>query len=246
MNRRPSHIRASARRPRRGFTLLLALGLIAMVTVAVLVTLRAVSTESNLQGHERRAREALFAAEAGMAEARVVVQAALGESTEYDNVFVHMGNENGGGQGLDGFVQEAGLPSTAALPWYEVIPWTDYEMTRGAAGAGIDTGVATANRELIGPDGEPIQDYPEPINVRYRVFIVDDADEPADNRRDDANNHVWLVAVGEVSTEGGGQPYRTIIRSLVGNKAGTGGGGGYGTKRGGGNRGSYGGSMPPL
>jgi Tfp pilus assembly protein PilX len=226
------HRSLARRRGQRGFTLLMAIGLIAMVTAAVLVTLRSVSTESSLQAHERRAREAFFAAEAGMAEARIIVQSTLGEQQEYDNVFAHMGNQNGGNQGLNGYVAEAGLPSSPGTPWYEVIPWTDYRMTRGTLGAGIDPSVNAANQELNGPDGTPIPDYPEPTNVRYRVFIVDDAEEDND-RTNDTNNQAWLVSVGEVSVEGGGQPYRTIIRSLVSNEAGIGGGGGYGLKRGG-------------
>lgn len=232
MDRSPLQHRSLARpRGQRGFTLLMAIGLIAMVTAAVLVTLRAVSTESSLQAHERRAREAFFAAEAGMAEARIIVQNALGEQEQYDSVFTHMGNQNGGGQGLNGYVQnDPGLPSNAATPWYEVIPWMDYRMSRGTVGAGIDPSVTAANQELTGPDGRPIQDYPEPTNVRYRVFIVDDA-ENDNNRMDDTNSQAWLVSVGEVSVEGGGQPYRTIIRSLVSNVAGIGGGGGYGLKR---------------
>ena len=247
MNPPVSYIRASARRSQRGFTLLLALGLIAMVTVGVLVALRAVSKESALQAHERRAREAFFAAEAGMAEARVVVQT-LADTPEgnYNTAFRALGDAYNG-QGFNGFVDETadGLPSDSTTPWFEVVRWTDYRMSRGTVGAGIDPSITVVNQELTGPDGEPITDYPEPLNVRYRVFLVDDVDGNA-SRTADENSKVWLVSVGEVATEGG-QPYRTIIRSLITSKEGIGGGGGYGRKLGGsGNTGSYGGVMPNL
>ncbi|QSQ28366.1 hypothetical protein JY651_33885 [Pyxidicoccus parkwayensis] len=236
----PNHPYAPVRsRARRGFTLLLALGLIAMITVTVMVALRAVTTESNLQAHERRAREAFFAAEAGMAEGRVIVQAIVGDNQQYNGVFEELGNRKDG-TGLSGYVTEAGLPSTAAKPWYQVMPWRDYQMTRGT---GVDTGVSGANLEINGPDGVRINDYPEPLNVHYRVFVVDDADADP-SRTVDTNNQIWIVSVGEVTTPGG-QPYRTIVRSLVTNENGVGGGGGYGTKLGGGSNGSaYGGTMP--
>jgi hypothetical protein len=243
VNRPPSPSCVPTRqRSRRGFTLLMAMGLIAMTTVAVLVALRAVTTESNLQAHERRAREAFFAAEAGMAEARVIVQAIVGDNQQYNGVFAELGNQFNG-TGLAGYVTEDGLPSDPAKPWFQVIPWTEYRMTRGTVGAGIDPGVAVANQELTGPDGQPITDYPAPNNVRYRVFIVDDADGDV-SRTTDTNNQVWIVSVGEVSSSGG-QPYRTIVRSLVTNENGVGGGGGYGTKLGSGSNGSvYTGTMP--
>ncbi|MCY1016833.1 hypothetical protein [Pyxidicoccus sp. MSG2] len=244
MNRPPSPSCVPTRqRFRRGFTLLMAMGLIAMTTVAVMVALRAVTMESNLQAHERRAREAFFAAEAGMAEARVIVQAIVGDNQQYNGVFTELGNQFNG-TGLAGYINEAGLPSgpSPAAQWFQVIPWTEYKMTRGTVGAGIDPGITAANQELYGPDGL-ITNYPEPNNVRYRVFVVDDADgDPS--RTTDTNNQVWIVSVGEVSSNGG-QPYRTIVRSLVTNENGVGGGGGYGTKLGGGsNGGVYAGTMP--
>lgn len=249
MTRPPSHPRVRARqRSRRGFTLLLSIGLIAMVTVGVLVALRAVTTESNLQAHERRAREAFFAAEAGMAEGRVIVQALAGTSGKYTGVFPTLGDQYNG-QGINGYVTEAGLPSDADKRWFQVIPWTNYTMARGTVGAGIDPSVTGVNQELRGPDGQPIADYPAPSNVRYRVFVVDDDDVPPSDpsippRTDDFNSQVWIVSVGEVSTNGG-QPYRTIVRSLITNEEGVAGGGGYGTKLGGGSNGStYGGTMP--
>jgi hypothetical protein len=227
--------------------MLLAMGLIAVITVAVLVALRAVTTESNLQAQERRTREAFFAAEAGMAEARVVVQALVGTNERYDGVFQKLGEEYNH-TGLAGYVTESGLPSSAAKPWYQVIGWTDYKMNRGTTAAGVDPSVSGANLELNGPDGQPIRSYPEPLNVRYRVFVVDDVDSNPD-RTVDTNNQVWIVAVGEVSSPNGGQPYRTVIRSLVTNGSeGTGGADSdYGRQNGdSGNSGNYGGATPVL
>ena len=193
----------------RGFTLLLALGLIALVTAGVLVSLRAVSTESTVQGHERRSREALFAAEAGMAEGRAVVL-----------TMMNVPNPNmGAGQPYTRnvmerllVVNEPGLPDVAAggIPWRELIPRTEYTLARGTA---VDDGVAVANREITGPDGVRIEDYPDAANVSFRVFVVDDDDDA--DRNTDNNGRIWLVSVGEVQPAGAGLPYRTIVRSLL-------------------------------
>ncbi|MFP2908800.1 pilus assembly PilX N-terminal domain-containing protein [Pyxidicoccus sp. 3LFB2] len=239
---RPSVVRLRAR---RGFTLLMALGLIALVTISVALSLRAVSTESALQGHERRAREALFAAEAGMAEGRMVVQAMLDNVSptiidKYDGVITALGAP----------VNEPGLPNGGAggIDWFEVIPRTAYTLARGTANAAINPAVTGNNRELNGPDGVAIADYPEPTNVFFRVFLVDDDDGgTAPARRDDTNNQVWLVSVGEVNSPGGGQPYRTVIRSLV-RRGSTPGGLNctYGTKLGCRGNGTSGSSLPSF
>ncbi len=194
---------------RRGFTLLLALGLIALVTAGVLVSLRAVSTESTLQAHERRSREALFAAEAGMAEGRSLVLAML--NTPNPNVGVGRPYTREVLARL-AVVNEPGLPDAAAggIPWRELIPKTDYTLARGTA---IDDTVAQANREITGPDGVALGSYPEAANVSFRVFVVDD-DDDADRDTDD-NGRIWLVSVGEVQPAGQGLPYRTIVRSLL-------------------------------
>ncbi|MCP3103088.1 hypothetical protein LZ198_29835 [Myxococcus sp. K15C18031901] len=231
MPRNPFHPRS--RRTRRGFVLLLALGLLVLVTAAVMMSLRAVSTESQLQAHERRAREAFFAAEAGMAEARVILQVLMAETdTNYSNVMMQLGNAYRPGGGVDrGYINidndEPGLPNPmqpGGFEWYEVLPWTQYTLARGTA---------VLDQDMKGPDGSDIVEYPNPTNVRYRVFLADDDDDVIANaRRVDSNNQVWLVAVGEVRPAQG-QPYRTIIRSLVTNTKGLGAGNcTYGVKMG--------------
>ncbi|WP_141588230.1 hypothetical protein [Myxococcus sp. AB056] len=201
--RKPAHAAGA----RRGFTLLLALGLIALVTAGVLVSLRAVTTESTLQSHERRSREALFAAEAGMAEGRAVVLAM-------------MNNPVAGGVGSYSqdvlqrlqVVAEQGLPDVAAggVPWRELIPQTPYTLARGTA---IDDTVPGASVEINDVEGEPIRAYPEARSVSFRVFVVEDDDDA--DRNADANGRIWLVSVGEVQPPGPGLPYRTIVRSLL-------------------------------
>ncbi|WP_426757107.1 hypothetical protein [Myxococcus sp. Y35] len=192
---------------RRGFTLLLALGLIALVTAGVLVSLRAVSTESALQAHERRSREALFAAEAGMAEGRAVVLALLNNP-----VAGATGNYSQEVLGRLQVVNEPGLPDVAAggVPWRELIPQTPYTLARGTA---IDDTVTAPSLELNDAEGVAIGTYPEAANVSFRVFVVEDDDDA--DRNTDLNNRIWLVSVGEVQPAGAGLPYRTIIRSLV-------------------------------
>ncbi|MBZ4415265.1 hypothetical protein [Myxococcus sp. RHSTA-1-4] len=224
MNRSPPKMRSLARRRgRRGFALLMAIGIIAFIAAAVVVSLRAVASESALQGSERRNREAQFAAEAGLAEAREVVRLMLVSAggRNYGPIMQQLGDLRSPGSGVNGFVTETGLPSDNAVPWYEVIPWTSYTLQAASAGAAVDLDHNTNNQETYGSDG-PILDYPDQLNVRYRVFLVDDDD--SNDRKADSNNRVWLVSVGEVTGQQGTQPQRAIIRSLI--TSGTGAGGG--------------------
>jgi hypothetical protein len=195
---------AAARRPgARGIALMMAVALILFITAATLISLRAVSTESALQGQERRSREAFFAAQAGIAEAREVVRLKLNGTTDINPV-----------------MSDLGAPVTdAALqvhPFYEVIPWTNYTLASTGVELSVDPGVTTANREMVGPDGVRISDFPDASNVRYRVFVVDDEDSnPVRLAGNDTNGKVWLVSVGEVAGPAGTQPIRSIIRMLI-------------------------------
>lgn|SRR5215217_651031 len=206
----------------RGMALLMALGIIAFISAAVVVSLRKVAAESALQAQERRNREAHFAAEAGLAEARETVRLLLGGNRSFGPVFLALGNAYNN-TGLNGYVQgEAGLPSTAAVPWYEVIGWTPYSLAAASSGTAIDSDIAAANQEMNGPDGARIFDYPTQERLFYRVFLVDD-NESDGNRSADVNNRVWLVAVGEVRGRDNTQPQRVIIRALITSGLGAGG-----------------------
>ncbi|HZI13284.1 MAG TPA: hypothetical protein VE153_23080 [Myxococcus sp.] len=208
---RASHFKVRLpRRAGRGIALLMALALIAFITAAAIISLRSVATESTLQSHERRGREAFFAAQAGLAEAREVVRLKLGTATQFDTVIATLGTR----------ITESGLPSSDTQPWYEVIPWRPYTLAASDAGLGVDPAFSGANREMNGPEGTRIDDYPTGANVRYRVFLVDDEDGTA--RTSDNNSQVWLVAVGEVAGPTGTQPLRSIVRALI--SAGTSGG----------------------
>ncbi|NTX58592.1 hypothetical protein HR086_45630, partial [Myxococcus sp. CA039A] len=50
-----------------GFTLLVALGVVVVVTMAVMLSYRVVGREADTQADARRQKEAFFAAEAGLA-----------------------------------------------------------------------------------------------------------------------------------------------------------------------------------
>ncbi len=210
-----SRLGAHHRRGERGIALIMAIALIALITAATLISLRAVATESALQAHERRGREAFFAAQAGLAEARDWVRQRLGPSTNF-NEFLNCAVFPAGP------TFEPGFPSDANTPWFEVIPRTRYTLTTTGDGTGVDPTFAGANREMNGPDGVRIADFPLADNVEYRVFLVDDDD--GDNIRGgctpaaiapDQNRRVWLVAVGEVAGPAGTQPHRSIVRALI-------------------------------
>ncbi|MFP2958627.1 hypothetical protein ACLEPN_12450 [Myxococcus sp. 1LA] len=241
MRSHPTRKPARAFRAARGFTLLLALGLIALVTAGVLVSLRAVQAESTLQAHERRSREALFAAEAGMAEGRAVVLAMLNNPVSGGNA----GSYTADVLARLETVIEPGMPdvATGGVPWRELIPRTPYTLARGTA---IDDTVTAPSREISDVKGVPIRAYPEARSVSFRVFVVDD-DEPDADRNADTNGRVWLVSVGEVQPAGSGLPYRTIVRSLLEHSSTAGGlACSYGTKLGCHGTGTSGSGLPTF
>ncbi|WP_194869034.1 MULTISPECIES: hypothetical protein [Myxococcus] len=221
--RRPSGIRSHAP---RGMALLMAIGIIAFIAAAVVVSLRKVAAESALQAQERRKREAHFAAEAGLAEARELSRMLLGGQRSFTEVMKSLGNQYNG-QGTAGYVQgepglPSGMPNGNVFPWYEAIPWTPYTLAAASSGTAVDSDITTAFQEMNGADGRRILDFPSQERVLYRVFLVDDND--GDDRRDqDDNSRVWLVSVGEVRGRDGTQPQRVIIRALITSGAAAGG-----------------------
>ncbi len=193
----------------RGFSLLVVMGLLLVLTAAAAGTLTYIGREAALQGNTRREAEAFFAAEAGLAEGRERIRL-LAEAdpnfTTYTNLMT-------------------ALPAPAfavAAPgdtWFELIPLTPYRMTRGA-NAAIDDTVTTADREVRDNAGLPYSDYPTAATVRYHVYVRDDADETVPNPLIDSNAQVWVVSIGEVAI-GTGQPVRRVTQALVNFKAGS-------------------------
>ncbi|GMU00309.1 hypothetical protein KH5H1_44290 [Corallococcus caeni] len=194
--------RPTLRRQSRGFTLLLALGVVAVVTMAVMLSYSVVGREADTQADTRRQKQAFFAAEAGLAEGRETVRLLL--------------NNNGANStmglpaALGGATPVADIPALAAAnpPWYELLPgpgadkWNNYTILKTNLSASeIPAGV----------------DYPEQNNVRYRVFVRDDADD--DQNTVDSNRQLWILAVGEVTTAGG-RPTRSMVQALVTNATG--------------------------
>ncbi|MCP3058573.1 hypothetical protein LXT21_07300 [Myxococcus sp. K38C18041901] len=200
--------------------MLMAIGIIAFIAAAVVVSLRKVAAESALQAQERRKREAHFAAEAGLAEARELTRVLRrAEQTTFDGIMDALSNQYNGQSRANGYVQgEPGLPSGPpngnVFPWYEVIPWTPYTLAAASSGTAVDSDITTAFLEMNGADGRRILDFPAQERVLYRVFLVDDNDD-ANDRTADVNNRVWLVSVGEVRGRDGTQPQRVIIRALI-------------------------------
>ncbi len=197
--------RASARRRQpRGFTLLVAMGLVTLVTMTVLLSLNVVSDEADIQGDSRRQKEAFFAAEAALAEGREAVRLRLGDRQTYGFVLTSLGPA----------VNEPGLGD--AMPaWYEVLPvpptppdtvgWNYLRLTPEDM----------PPSELANATGEAYADYPAQSNVRYRAFIRDDADDNSSTI--DSNGQVWLIGVGEVLNPEG-RPTRAIVQALITNE----------------------------
>lgn len=208
---------SAPRRPTtpRGFSLLLALGMVAAFTVAALLSLAYVSQSNEVQGQARRTKEAFFAAEAGLAEAKERLRILRGASPDYNSVMTALGQYPTANA-------DHPQPVGPQNEWYEVIPPTNYGLTRtsAVAPAAIDDGVAGANRELNGPTGAAFTDFPNQANVRFRVFMRDDFDDGVgvQNQAADANQRVWLVSIGTVQLATG-RPVQAVVTALVENQA---------------------------
>jgi hypothetical protein len=193
--------RASRRRGSGGFTLLVALGVVTLVSLAVLLSYSVVGREAETQGDGRRRKESVFAAEAGLAEGREALRLRMRQSgnTTYGAVLSSLGPA----------VAEDGLGGGGA-PWYELLPGS-------AAAGGWNTFRLTPEdmpaEELASAGGTPYADYPGQNNVRYRVFVRDDNDDDVSGTVD-TNGQVWLIAVGEVLNRDG-RPTRSIVQALV-------------------------------
>ena len=162
-----------------------------------------VGQEAALQGQARREAEAFFAAEAGLAEGRERMRL-LAEGTSNFTTYTTL---------------VATLPQVPSMgangeTWFEVLPATDYRLTQTGAALAIDPSVTGAGQELIDAAGRRYDDYPTANNVRYRVFLRDDADETPALDTVDSNAQVWLVSVGEVNV-GGGMPIRRVTQALI-------------------------------
>ncbi|RKH30020.1 hypothetical protein [Corallococcus sp. CA031C] len=188
--------RSHLRQP-RGFTLLLALGVVAVVTMAVMLSFSVVGREADSQADTRRQKQAFFAAEAGPAEGReavrIIMDTNLGATLVLKDA---LGRDR---------VELPGMGS-ANYPWFELLPgdgvdgWNDYSITTDSLDAAEYAG---------------IDDYPEQKNVRYRVFVRDDV-ESDDLFGTDSNRQLWVISVGEV-TNANGRPTRAVVQALVTN-----------------------------
>lgn len=196
----PSQNKARSR-ANRGFTLLVALGVVMVVTMAVMLSYRVVGREADTQSDTRRQKEAFFAAEAGLAEGREAIRLRLRNDQTYSRVLTDLNAA---------VVTELGI--AGAVPaWRELLP---------GAGAGnwnyLSLSPASLQpTEKASAGGEAYVDYPEQNNVRYRVFVRDDVDDA--NETTDTNGQVWIAAVGEV-VNAQGRPTRAIVQALVSNQ----------------------------
>jgi hypothetical protein len=189
----------------------MSLGVITFLTLGAITTLNLITAQSDPAGQDRRAKEAFFAAEAGLAEARewLRLQTAAIPSPQPTNAIL------------------AGLaPATdvgdASDPWYQIPlgatpdAWVGYALSRVADQNGaqaLDPSVTTAGLELVTSTGAPYASYPDASRVTYRVFLRDDDDGDGDPTVD-TNGTVWLVAVGQVQV-GVGVPVQSVVRALV-------------------------------
>ncbi|WP_342378085.1 hypothetical protein NVS55_01945 [Myxococcus stipitatus] len=196
----PSQNKARSR-ANRGFTLLVALGVVLVVTMAVMLSYRVVGREADTQADARRQKEAFFAAEAGLAEGREAIRLRLGNDQRYGQVLTDL---------TGAIVTDVGIAG-ANPAWRELLPGT------GPGGWNYLSLSPTTlpPEEKASAGGEPYVDYPEQNNVRYRVFVRDDVDDGSETT--DANGQVWIAAVGEV-VNAQGRPTRAIVQALVSNQ----------------------------
>ncbi|MDQ3266221.1 MAG: hypothetical protein M3Y59_21660 [Myxococcota bacterium] len=195
------------RRGERGFTLLIALGLITFLTVAVLFSLKFVSAQSEVMGQDRRRSEAFAAAQAGMAQASDLIRQQIGTATStYTPVLAGFGAYTG-----------TDNPAPTGQSWAQVYDWTQYRLTQGTgSNVAIDTSVTTEDQELRGRNGAAFTSYPEQANVRFRVFIRDDEDLDS-NWMTDSNKSMWVVSIGQVTGAGGQVVAQQVVQALIRN-----------------------------
>ena len=193
-------------------TLLLALGVVTFLTLGAITTLNLITAQTDPAGQDRRAKEAFFAAEAGLAEARewLRLQTAAIPSPQPTNAI------------LAELAPAADLGG-AGYSWYQVplgstpASWVSSQLsqrpdTNGAQA--LDPNVSTAGLELTSWDGTQYQTYPDSARLVYRVFLRDDDDGDGDPTVD-SNGTVWLVAVGQVQV-GLGVPVQSVVRVWCG------------------------------
>lgn len=189
----------------RGFTLLIALGVVALVTMSVMLSYSVVGREADTQGDSRRQKEAFFAAEAGLAEGREALRLRAGPTDETYNAALTALRS----QGLT-VNDEPGLGDTdSSRPWYELLRgggdrWNYLRLVPASMAA-----------EELALRNEPYVNYPTQEGVRYRVFVRDDADD-ADGTLDN-NGRVWVISIGEVVNPQG-RPTRAVVQALVANQ----------------------------
>jgi Tfp pilus assembly protein PilX len=180
------------RREEGGFTLVIALGLIAALTVGVMVSYRVVASQAETRGDARRQTEAFFAAEAGLAEGREQLRLLNGANYQFTSTMTDLAEAADVGGGVDTYFQL--LP--ACSPCNADNAYQTYAMS--TAGTVQD------------PDGNDVT-LPTQTNVRYRVFLRDDRDDDFQNQ--DSNGRVWVVSVGEVVV--GNTIVRQVVQALV-------------------------------
>ncbi|NNC19642.1 hypothetical protein HRD49_16335 [Corallococcus exiguus] len=192
--------RPTPRRQSRGFTLLLALGVVTLVTMAVMLSYSVVGREADSQADTRRQKQAFFAAEAGLAEGRETVRLIMANAKNLGELTIDLRAT------LGAPVNDIPGLGSAARPYFELLPpgggevWNRYELLTST----LEDAELPAN-----------VDYPEQRNVRYRVFVRDD-DDSDPSPEVDGNQQVWVVSIAEVANPRG-RPTRSVVQALVTN-----------------------------
>lgn len=202
----------------RGISLITALGLTTALMIAALYSLSVTNNQSDVQGASRREREALFAAKAGLAEARVALAAYVGGSVNYNTTFANTA-------ALTSLTTGSLLPdgvTVAPIPvgqtWYRFTTWPSWQeyslrlrSTNAASFAVDDSGPGL---EILNAAGTAKLDFPEQLNTRYTVFIRNDDDNGS--WVNDVNARVWIIAVGQVLPRNpADRPTQAVVQALV-------------------------------
>lgn len=204
-------------RSNRGNSLLVAMGLLTVLSLGMMSSLSMVSGEAEVQGNARRWKEAFFAAEAGMAEARELIRIRNADQPTYTGLMQT-------GVGLDA-VSSSNAGDDGIVPtgqtWFDVFPlvggshWIMYTLSQGTGpNSAIDPTVTTTDQEMMAWNpGQKMETFADQRGVRYRVFMKDDDDDA--NYTSDANKRVWLIAVGEVTSLDANGNVRVLARAVT-------------------------------
>ncbi|MBX7097001.1 MAG: hypothetical protein K1X89_04740 [Myxococcaceae bacterium] len=191
---------------------MVAVGTVAVFTMAVLVGYSSSRADAETQTASRYQRQAFFAAEAALAEARGRLTTVVAGAGTFNSAFVaaNIATDIGAGS--------ASVPTNDNI-WYEVLGGSQsgqciHADSNSPSWCQVDLSYTSTEATAMGFNNRAAA-LPNPVNIKYRVFLRDDADEGVPDYTVDANGVARLIAVGEVQRPNGTVLARQAIVTYI-------------------------------